>query len=396
MASVRWRQFGRRLTGAALALLLVAPLALSAAPDTIDFPVLLPLTGYAAFFGIPQVQALRGIESYINKTGGIQGHPIHFTVEDDQTDPRLDVQLAGDILQKHLPVMLGPDTAGQCNAVTPMVASNGPVLFCFTNGTHPSPGSYVFGTGAESQFVARTIFHYFSEHGLKRIATITTTDASGQDGDRTLQAEAARESTLTIVDRQFFNPTDVSANAQLAHIKGTNPQAIVIWVTGTPFGTALRAIKDLGIDVPILTSPANLLYGELKQYKAYLPNQLLFPTQSYIAPELATDPAVKEQIAIMTNELSALGAKPDQGHNSDWDGVMVVMAALRKLGLNTTPAKLRDYLANLQSWPGVNGRYDFKSFPQRGLDRNSIVVVRYDAATNAFSGVSRGGGEALK
>ena len=362
----------------------------------IELYVLLPLTGYAAFFGVPQVQALHGIESYVNRTGGIQGRPIKFIVKDDQTNPQLDVQLANEVMQTKLPVLFGPDTTGQCNAVAPLAAARGPVTFCFTNGTHPAPGGYVFGTGAESQFMAETMFHYFNERGLKRIAVITTTDASGQDGDRMLQAEAARENTLQIVDRQFFNPTDVSATAQLSHIKAANAQAIVVWVTGTPFGTAIRAIKDLGIDVPVITSPANLLYGELKQYDALMPRELLFPSQSYIAPELAQDRAVKEQIAIMTSELAALGAKPDQGHNSDWDGVMVVISGLRTLGIDTTPEKLRDYISNLRSWPGVNGRYDFKSFPQRGLDKNSIVIVRYDPVKVKFTGVSRPGGAPIR
>jgi branched-chain amino acid transport system substrate-binding protein len=383
----------------ALAASLLTPVAGTAATvtgDPIELPVLLPLTGYAAFFGIPQVQALRGIESYVNKTGGIQGRPLKFVVRDDQTNPQVDVQLANEIIQTRLPIMLGPDTAGQCNAVTPLVQTKGPVTFCFTNATHPASGSYVYGSGAESLYMAQTIFHYFSERGLKRVATITTTDASGQDGDRMLQNEAAREPSLTIVDRQFYNPTDVSATAQLAHIKASNPQAIVVWVTGTPFGTALRGIKDLGIDVPILASPANLLYGELKQYESLMPRELLFPTQAYLAPELVTDRAVKEQINIMTAELAALGAKPDQGHNSNWDSVMLVISALRKLGMNTTPEKLREFINSQTNWPGINGRYNFKAEPQRGLDKSSVLIVRFDPAKNTFFGVSRGGGAQLK
>ena len=393
--SILLRTLARPVMALSIGCALIAPSAASAAGPPIELYVLLPLTGYAAFFGVPQVQALRGIESYVNKTGGIQGRPVKFVVKDDATNPQLDVQLANEVMQTKLPVLLGPDTTGQCNAVTPL-AAKGPVTFCFTNGTHPAPGGYVFGTGAESQFMAETMFHYFNERGLKRIAIITTTDASGQDGDRMLQMEAARENTLQIVDRQFFNPTDVSATAQLSHIKASNPQAIIVWVTGTPFGTALRAIKDLAIDVPIITSPANLLYGELKQYETLMPQELLFPSQSYIAPELATDRAVKAQIAIMTTELAALGAKPDQGHNSDWDGVMVVISGLRKLGIDTTAEKLRDYISSQRNWAGVNGRYDFKSYPQRGLDKNSIVMVRYDPVKVKFSGVSRPGGALIK
>lgn len=392
------RTIANRACAVAFGFVLLATPLPSPAADPIELTVLLPLTGYAAFFGVPQVQALKGIESYVNKTGGIGGRPIKFVVKDDQTNPQVDVQLATEYFATtKLPMLLGPDTAGQCNAVSALAQAKGPVLFCFTNAIHPPAGSFIFGAGAETAYMAQAIFHYFAAHNLKRVAMITTTDASGADGDKMLAAESQKENTLTLVDRQYFAPTDVSVTAQMAHIKASNPQAIVVWVTGTPFGTVLRAMKDLGMDdIPLLASPADLLYGQLRQYASLMPKQLIFPSQAYLAPETVTDKGVKDAIAVMTSELAALGAKPDQGHNSDWDGVMLVISGLRMLGIDTTPEKLRDYLANLKGWAGIDGRYDFTAEPQRGLDKKSIIMVQYDPAKESFFGISKGGGEPLR
>jgi len=48
-------------------------------------------------------------------------------------------------------VILGPSLAAGCNAMTPLVQQNGPVLYCLTAGVKPDPGSYVFSTMTASQ-----------------------------------------------------------------------------------------------------------------------------------------------------------------------------------------------------------------------------------------------------
>jgi len=97
----------------------------------------------------------------------------------------------------------------------------------------------------------------------------------------------------------------------------------------------------------------------------------------------------------MTSEMAALGAKPDMVSIAAWDPAMLIVSALRKLGTNASAAQLREYLDNVRGWVGVNGPYDFRAMPQRGLTENSLLVVRWDAARNAAVAVSTFGGSAL-
>src|SRR5665213_1311938 len=77
------------------ALLLVLALLLAAGPTgrasaadaPIDINVLLSLTGSGTFLGRIHQQTLAVIESLVNKQGGIKGRPIHFVIQDDQTNP---------------------------------------------------------------------------------------------------------------------------------------------------------------------------------------------------------------------------------------------------------------------------------------------------------------------
>ncbi len=49
---------------------------------------------------------------------------------------------------------------------------------------------------------------------------------------------------------------------------------------------------------------------------------------------------------------------------------------------------LRNYLSNLKGVAGINGLYDFKAVPNRGLDESNVVITRWDAAAQTWAVVS--------
>lgn len=71
---------------------------------------------------------------------------------------------------------------------------------------------------------------------------------------------------------------------------------------------------------------------------------------------------------------------------------MILISALRKLGPNATAAQVHDYIENLRGWVGINGPYDFVAVPQRGLGLSSVVITKWDPATERWDAVSKGGG----
>ena len=51
-------------------------------------------------------------------------------------------------------------------------------------------------------------------------------------------------------------------------------------------------------------------------------------------------------------------------------------------------ADLRAYFNDLKGAAGINGFYDFKAVPNRGLDESNVVVTRWDAAAQPWAVVS--------
>src|ERR1700759_4271046 len=126
---------------------------LASAADTQDINVILPLTGGGAFLGKGEQQALLQYEKAVNSTGGIHGKPLKFVFHDDQSSPQVAVQLANQVKAGNPPVILGSALVALCNAMAPLM-KEGPLLYCFSPGIHPTNGSYVYSSSISNRELA--------------------------------------------------------------------------------------------------------------------------------------------------------------------------------------------------------------------------------------------------
>ena len=379
-----------------LALTTIGPATAQPKPFILD--AIMSLTGTAAALGADEAASLALYEKVVNRTGGLRGQPIHFEIVDDASNPATAVQLATAILAKHPIAVIGSTLAGPSQAMAPLF-KNGPVLYATTPLIAPDKGSYVFGSGAQTRFNMLAALRYFRLKGLTRFAFITTTDASGQDYTRVIDYALTLDENknLTVVDRETFGVTDLSIAAQVAHIKAANPQAIIGYATGTPFGTILQGLSSAGIDVPIYTAGVNFNPVLLDRFRAYLPrSEMVVSVASFFNRNRGTRDPLKAPIDEFYQALDAAGIKPNAAYAYTWDPARIIMSGLRKLGPNATAEQLRDYIANLRGFAGVSGAYDFSIGDQHGLTQDSQIVVRYDpSAPGNQRVVSQQGGAPL-
>ena len=153
-----------------------------------------------------------------------------------------------------------------------------------------------------------TSIRYLRERGLTKLAVINTTDASGQDGDNTIAAVMAlpENADMKIVSHEHFGVTDISIAAQLPAFENSGAQAIIAWESGTPLGTVLRGVRDVGMKLLIATSPANLVYKQLEGYKSIMPaGPLYIPGIPSIVPEAISDRGVHQAIMDFDQAMNA-------------------------------------------------------------------------------------------
>jgi branched-chain amino acid transport system substrate-binding protein len=377
-------------------LALTALCLVGATAEPYDIQVILPLTGSGAFLGKEEAAGLGVIEAQVNKAGGIAGRPIKFAISDSQSSASVAVQLTNGIIAKKVPVIIGSSLVAECSAMEPL-AKDGPVIYCLSPGVHPAAGSYMFSSGISTVDLLAASARYFRLKGWKKVAIITSTDATGQDAEQTINTAfgSPENASEQIVDREHFNPSDISVAAQMTHIHNSGAQALIAWTSGAPLGTLLRGAIEAGIEVPILTSSSNLTYAQMSAYTNFMPKDVYFPGSPGFAPnELPAGP-LKQTVTRAMSAFTGAGLKPDEGHFLAWDAALLVVDALKKYGTGATAAQVRSYLDATTNWYGVFGDHDYRAVPQRGVGVGSVIMLRWDAAKGTWVGASKPGGVPL-
>lgn len=359
-----------------------------------ELQAILSTTGPGAFLGASAAKTMKIIEDMTNRDGGIHGRPLHIAVADDQSQPQIAVQLTSDYATKKLPVVLGPSLTATCAATEPLVAKGGPVQFCVSPYIAPVSGGFVFANGPTASDNAIVVIRYYRERGMTRFAMLNATDASGQVLDKAFEAAFAlpENKSIALVAHQHFAPGDVSVAAQLAQIKSANPQVLIAWTVGSPFGTVVRGAHDAGLDVPICTNGANMNVSQLAQLAGFLPAELDFAAYPSWVQGSAVPRAVGQAQERFNRAFKEAGIRPDGGYASVWDLTTMVIDALRHLPPDPDADQVRAYLAQLHGWAGANAVYDFRDGSQRGVGQNGYVIARFDPAKGDFVPVSSLGG----
>jgi branched-chain amino acid transport system substrate-binding protein len=368
------------------------------AAETYDIHVILPLTGNGAFLGQGHRDSLDTLAEIVNKSNGIDGRALRFVYHDDQSNPQVSVQLATEIIAQKPAVILGSSLVAMCAAIAPLM-QNGPVDYCLSPAYHPPAGGYVFSSGASSTDQSAAILRYFRMKGWTKIATLANTDASGQSNDKSMDELVARPENkdISLVARQHFNPTDISVAAQIERIRASGAQAIIAGVTGTAAATVFKGMIQSGLDIPIVVTSGNESFPQMEAWKDFLPKHLVM--SSALFPEhdglLTLDPRIEAAQHAMYAALATHKLKADNMEATSWDAALIVVAALRKLGPGATAGQIREFVANLADFPGIDGVYDFKASPERGLGPDSAIAVTYDPTAKAWVWLTRPGGTPL-
>jgi branched-chain amino acid transport system substrate-binding protein len=382
------------LFGALLAQLAGGAAPARAADPPFVIPSILSMSGAGAFSGKETEETLRRLETGINRSGGIKGRPIHFEIYDDQSKPQVSVQLLSQVTAGGAQAVLGPELTNSCLAVVPFVQTK-VVAYCLSPGLDPVKGSYTFAASVSGPDIFSAMVHYFHSKGWNRIATLTTSDATGQQADQRLGgAMALPENKGTqLVDQEHFAPADLTVAAQVSRLKAAAPQVLIVWVIGTPLVTALRALSDAAFDVPLVASNSNMIYDLMKQWTAFLPSQLIFSGPGFLGGTIprAQAGAVRQFYAVTKD----VGVKPDLGLALGWDAALIVVAAYQKLGTAATAEQIHAYIEALHDFPGILGVYDFTTGNQRGLTQKDLTIMRWDSKRDNWIAISKPGGEPL-
>lgn len=345
-------------------------------------------TGSAASVGSGEEAALKGAESYVNSTGGIDGHPLHFAIEDNQSSPSVAASLAASLVASKVPIVMAGTLGSTVAAVDGLVTPAGPLVFNLSPVNSGPPHSYIFADSASLPQLILASMVYAKDRGWTRIAALTTTDTSGAIGLKSLQ-EALKQpalSSIKVVANETFDPSAVSVATQLAVIKAANPQAVFEWSTGSPTATFFQDYSQTGmVDVPVLTGYGNAVPQVLERFGSSLPTYLYFANERFELGPSGLSGGAAAATKAFYDAMASQNSQPSANASLGWDPAMILVAALRHLGVNATPAQLKSYIESMQGFQGANGVYNFSPTNHRGYSATSLVMTQWVKQSNKFT-----------
>lgn len=343
-------------------------------------PGTVPTTYTAVMWG------LKAFVQDLNSKGGVQGHPIHLQIEDDQA--AVPSALAGFtklVDQDHVLLVDGLSLSNTIDALAPKANdAQVPVLFGPSSplDTVRPVQKWMFATGEVWAPLNDLAFKFIlgkTDNKFPKMAVITIDTAAGKEATDAANA-AAKQHGGAIAADVLVPPSTVDYTPFIEKIAGANPA----WILGNPYTlftpTATQQLLAQASGAKIFAATGlqdENLIRSLNTPNLYFVRPFASPTEAgnaAAAQILTTGKAAGTPADVLTNVYFTEG----------WVQGMVIQKALEGCGEGCTRAKLRGALEAVSSLDtgGLSGPIGFS--PTNHWGNPNGRVWQYDPNTKKF------------
>ncbi len=213
-----------------------------------------PLSGQAT----AQQAGIKAAVEDINANGGVLGHQIELTVNDDGGDPTKTVSLYEQYADSTTPNLVIPgQVSNNALALMPELSRSETLSLGLPNSSKlndPATYPYYFATNTQNSNDGKALADTLKADGYKTVGLICANDALGQD-IATIYTKALADAGITATVEQF-DAADVDFTSHLQRVQAGNPDAIVLAAFGPAVGYTLKSRTQLGITTPLVAAPA--------------------------------------------------------------------------------------------------------------------------------------------
>ncbi len=339
-------------------------------------------------------QGIRGIQLYVDKInaeGGINGIPVELVVYDNKseaTEAALAAKKLVEVDKVH--VIAAADVTTITSSLIPLinemevpgVGISGTMFF------DDQLGRWFFRPmGSEPDYTYLNLDYLSRDLGVTEYALLIENSGYGQGG-KIFLPQLSPNYGLTIAEEQYFDPGATDVSPQLTNIRNSGAQAIFIWGSSPTSALAVKQAREMGIDLPIVTTPAQVMPPFLAEFGSYYEME-----PSIVAVTQAID--VWEQLPD-TDPYKEMYRRFDEAYQEKydsrpamWASLGGVMAQLIEDGLKRadadptnveeTRSKLRDALESTNNLMTLIGAYTMSPDDHYGgIDPKMVLVTFAD------------------
>jgi branched-chain amino acid transport system substrate-binding protein len=303
----------------------------------------------------------------INKKGGIDGHPISLLIRDDQSKPDVAVNNFRNLIEADVYGIIGPNQGTNTLAVASIVQKSEVPLCAFNNTisiTHLN-NRYVFRCQINDEIQVKAAL-LFAKNKLNtpNIGMIYTSDAYGTDAYNAVRG-LLKETGVTLVGAQEISYTATDTTPEWTKLLASNPQAVLLWGSGSTMAITLRNAEQLGSKVPIIAGQGVATLGIIQAAGPAAEGIYLL---GLTAPDKVT--SGQEELSRLLKAKHGADFQLYTYNTIGWDAVHIYAKAieLAKGG----KSEMLHAIESIRGLELASGTYTFSSTNHDGLDLDAV------------------------
>ncbi|MDD2233772.1 MAG: ABC transporter substrate-binding protein [Desulfitobacteriaceae bacterium] len=346
--------------------------------ETINLGAVLDISGSSSSLGIPERDTLRMLADQLNAKGGINGRQVKLTILDNKSEETEGVLAVKRLIdQENVVAIIGSSASGTSLAMVDTVQKEGvPLISLATNSKIVEPVSerkWVFKMAQSDELIANSMIKYAKSKGIQKTAILYMNNAYGDGGQKALN-QAAADNGISVVLLDKFEATDKDMSAQLAKIKNSDAQAVMVWAIPPSASIVTRNYREIALNIPMIHSHgiANQNFLDLAGDAA---NGIEFPVgKIVVAAQLPDNDPQKQVLMSYTTDFTAkYNTPPSTFGGHAWDAFYMLVNAINESG--TDRAKIRDSLEKTKNFVGISGVFNMSETNHNGLDDSCMAMV---------------------
>ncbi|TCO81445.1 amino acid/amide ABC transporter substrate-binding protein (HAAT family) [Plasticicumulans lactativorans] len=348
-----------------------------AAEGPIKIGSFLSVTGPAAFLGDPELKTLQLYVDKLNAAGGVLGRKLELVHYDDAGDAAKANTFVKRLLEDDkVDVIVGGTTTGGTMAAVPLVERAG-VPFVSLAGAVviiDPVKKWVFKTPHTDRMACEKVFEDVKKRGLSKVALVSETSGFGKSGREQCVAVAPKLGVEITVD-ETYGPKDTDMTAQLAKVKGSAAQALLVFGLGQSPAIVAKNVAQLDIKLPQYQSHG-VASKEFLQLAGAAAEGVRLPASALlVADQLPGNDPQKPVVVDYTREFKAKfneDVSTFGGHA--YDGLMLAVDAIKRAG-STDKEKVRAALESTKGYVGTGGVVNMSPSDHMGLDLSAFRML---------------------
>jgi branched-chain amino acid transport system substrate-binding protein len=333
------------------------------------------LTGYAATVDRAWRDGVDIGIAALNAKGGISGRKVDLVVEDNRSEPQEAVTVYRKMISSDKVNVFASGCVSAGNfAAAPFVArAEIPMVLCSILPQQPDHVKWAFTTIPPPRFEIETRLAYLKNNTQINKVGVLHDPSPYANAQKAAAEKEAPQYGLEIVGIDQYKTDDADLSVQIQKMYAAGARAILkIGLGGTTL-TAAKNIKQLGLDMIMLTSLEDI--AVFRPVAEVLGDKFFFvasPAQVYAA---LPDGALKTEIGKFLQPWQAkYGDRDPNWAGRGWDAVMLTAAAVEKAKSVDGP-KVRDALETIDGFQGTTGVYHFSATNHQGITDNPLLLA---------------------